>query len=281
MNYAQAVGRGRKLLTESEAHQWQLAELTTKVIEEGARGIVMRWAEDLGVSHSHVSNLRSVWTKFGNRYRGNELDGLTFNECYTFARSSSERSERIKRVADETGTSPTTADRNDHARRRTRLQDAREVLEDQEVVDQVLHDPKLRERLERALRRTREETHPDVPSLSERRWEREVIEDLREMEQRLHEIEEQLPEHTLQPNARKTVVGLAGKVQDRATAILQQLGRRRRDGEGGEVVEIPEVGPKEEDSDAVPAGDGPARRNPRERRDPAERRSGAERSGSG
>jgi hypothetical protein len=108
MNYQKVVARGRSLLKRSEEEQWALAKLTAEVLGSGVP--TRKWAEDIGIDHSHAASLRGTWEKFGSA-RVRRRATRAFGEYYGMARSSEERAES-KKEAERTGKTIATLDRN-------------------------------------------------------------------------------------------------------------------------------------------------------------------------
>jgi hypothetical protein len=144
MEYDEAVARGRALLTRSEKDQWELAKLTYEVALRAEWGGLTRWAERLGVSLPHVTNLRNVWDRYGNLYLGKDLSNRTFTELYKAARIPLRDDDQERRDNEGRGHQP--GDRDASRERRERVKQARESLTDREVMREALRDRKARSR---------------------------------------------------------------------------------------------------------------------------------------
>ncbi len=155
MNYRQAVAKGRALLKRSETDQWELAELTYDVTTGEDRVTQVTWADDIGVTDTHVRNLAKAWERFGGPNSTSDRSNLTFNECYLLASMSEERAHKLVANANKRRRSVTTM----HHERRVRdpFEDAREYLGDRRRARKLLKDPKVRAIVERELGETRHE----------------------------------------------------------------------------------------------------------------------------
>jgi hypothetical protein len=150
MDYAEGFGRIKALLARSETAQWELARSVFEVVEAGPRGTITRLAHDLRVSQPYLSNLRSVWAEYGNRYLGNGTD-RTFSEYVTLARSSPERRRDLIEGAERNGRKVNSEDRAHHRR----LHSTREFLRDGRHALELLEDVEVERIMDRALRQRR------------------------------------------------------------------------------------------------------------------------------
>ena len=144
MDYAAAVTRGRFLLKRSNEDQWELAELTWKVLKEKGYGFGKQWAADLGCDESHVSRLKAVWERYGRI----EHTQFSFTEYYALASVPQEDEKELQREARRTRRSVPTVIRH----RRERRAAAREALLDPRQRKEILADANIRRILERELR---------------------------------------------------------------------------------------------------------------------------------
>ena len=288
MNYAQAVARGRKLLTRSEADQWELAELTYDRTTGDDRVTQVKWAGDLGVTDTHVRNLAKTWLRFGGPKRTSDRSNLTFNECYLLASVSGERGRDLVAHANTQGRSVATIHRNGH--RRDPLEDAREYMSDRRRARKLLRDPKIRAIVERELKEPdhdREAVRPSrrVPEFKD-------VAELDAVRFRLYELLGGMLDRKLSAGERRTVAGSADAIgvaaewmgsyartgdrsfEDALEALLADLvatapSRRRTP----PVVAAPVPAPAPEPAEATPAEPRtrPQRRTPREPKEPTGR----------
>src|SRR5258708_7724800 len=68
MSYRNDVAEAKRLVKQSEEHQWRLAELTWTVVETGTSR--RQWARDVGMSSSHANYLFRVWERWGDAHTG-------------------------------------------------------------------------------------------------------------------------------------------------------------------------------------------------------------------
>lgn len=203
MEYTKAVAEGRALLARGETAQWDLARLTYRVLVEEKTATIQQWADDLGVSAAHAHNLRNVWAKYGEHYRGNGRTKGTFNELYTLARSSAERAARLQRQAEEEGVSVTTVDRR--GTRVQRLRDVRAQLRDEGFARDVMRDPKVLANIDRIRGRAKEE-EGRPRRLGGRQLQHQLIGELTSFQRRLGELLGQLIHRKLPAGAGKSII---------------------------------------------------------------------------
>jgi hypothetical protein len=206
MNYQQAVAKGRALLKRSEADQWELAELTYDVTTGVDRVTQVKWADDLGVTDTHVRNLAKVWDRFGGPKRTSDRSNLTFNECYLLASMSGERARKL--VADATNRRRSVATVHRDGPRRDLFEDAREYMRDRRRARKLLKDPKIRAIVERELGETRPERpqrgRPPGPPI-------ESVKELEAIRDRLNEMLGQMLDRRL-PQKERT--GVSESIDD-------------------------------------------------------------------
>ncbi len=180
-----AVARGRALLTHSEQTQWELAQLAYDVWHDGERGDLTRWAERLGISRSHASQLKKVWERYGGLPASERT--RRFNEYYTMASVSKERATRLERKADGEGRGVGAIHRR--GRDRDRLETARAMLRSRDGVREVLDDPRVRSAVERELRaRGAREAPGPLEGLHGRRQQESLARELADVQHRLSGI---------------------------------------------------------------------------------------------
>lgn len=175
MDYAKAVTKGRTLLTRSEQDQWELALLTAEVVAAGERGIQRRWAEDLGVSYTHVWNLNQVWLKYGRLHDAGKAT-KAFNEYYTLAGGSKARAAQLENAAKKGGRSVGTVHRR--SLDRDGVESARALLRNRRSMREILRDPKVHAMLERHFRGPARNGDPLAAKRPGRRLQLQFVEDV-------------------------------------------------------------------------------------------------------
>lgn len=217
MEYGNAVAKGRTLLARTEHDQWELAWLTYYVLVERNLGTIAKWASDLGVSETHVNNLRNVWAQFGEAHRDEDRSNQTFNECYTLAGVSEERRKRIERAAKRTGRSVTTVHRTGRDRPKDRHEDrvrkARDLIGDEAVARDLLRDPKSRRILKRRLREADAEAGTSASSAHPRSQE-ELVDQLETLLASVNGVLGEMAAQKLQKGPRRSVLELVPKFRN-------------------------------------------------------------------
>jgi hypothetical protein len=142
-NYNEAVAEARQLVKRSEEDQWRLAELTWEQVEAGKSAA--QWARDIGVSATHAKTLRRIW----KNDRHLDVDERPpFAEAYAVT-NTPQKSAETEEYGSRYQAEAKAALRNMPPERKAEV--ARELLNEPEVAERVVHDSTARENVRRAL----------------------------------------------------------------------------------------------------------------------------------
>lgn len=137
MSYRNDVAEARRLMKQSEADQWRLAELTFRVVESGVTRT--KWASDVGCSGTHVSYLYRVH----DEYAGSKI---SFTDAYAKVRSGDANATRASIRGDSSVKDASPAaivkavtERADVVRALARNDAAREAIEDAAIEHRARH----------------------------------------------------------------------------------------------------------------------------------------------